>query len=277
MTGGTSKIGLLDTAGCAGNNARNWTGSRHVPIRDHRSCACRPRVSRLRDARACAAGAAGRHRADPRHARPDRDADAPQHAPRERADRACAAHLAAARRPARQARRSRAAPCRCRRAAEGARRRACAARNRRSGDCGRARAADAAAQRTRFRGQAGAAAAGARHAARRNALGPAPVGLRGDHVPQVAECARSVFLARCRDGAAGLWRAPCQVRAGLDRLRARSGRPGAHHLRGDRACRAADLRHRLHPLVAAAGLHRADRRRATAWRSPRSRCSCAAR
>ena len=47
MTGGTSKIGLLDTVECAGNKARNWTGSRHVPIRHHRSCACRPRISRL--------------------------------------------------------------------------------------------------------------------------------------------------------------------------------------------------------------------------------------
>ena len=42
-------------------------------------------------------------------------------------------------------------------------------------------------------------------------------------------------------------------------LRARSRRPGADHVRCGRARGTADLRDRLHPLVAAAGLHRADR------------------
>ena len=89
---------------------------------------------------------------------------------------------------------------------------------------------------------------------------PAQGRLRGDHVPQVAECARSLFLARRGDGAAGLRRAPREARAGLDRLRAGSGRPGADHVRCGRARGTPDLRDRLHPLVAAAGLHCADRR-----------------
>ena len=217
-------------------------------------------MSRLRDACACAAGADGRNRSDPRHARPDRDAGAAQHAWRECAERDRAAHLAAARRPARQARRPRATPCRCGRAAEGARHRTCAARNRRPGHCGGAHAADAAAQRARLRDQASATVAGARHAAHRNAHRPAQDGVRGNHVPQVAECARPLFLARRGHGAAGVRRTPRQARTGLDRLRAGSGRRGPDHVRCGSARGTPDLRDRLHPLVAAAGLHRADRR-----------------
>ena len=60
-------------------------------------------------------------------------------------------------------------------------------------------------------------------------------GLCGNHVPPLAQRARSLFLARRDRGAAGLGRASRQVRAGLDRPRARQGRSGAPGVREPRA------------------------------------------
>ena len=149
---------------CAGKKARNWTGSRHVPIR-------RPSLVRLPSshfssgATLALAQQAPLVGIEPIRASLDQIETQTRRstAPCARADRAGAAHLAAARRPARQARRSRAAPRRRRCAAEGARRRARAAPQPKTPTIAAERARlTRAARRARCRDQAGAAAADAR-------------------------------------------------------------------------------------------------------------------